>query len=190
NKTRQNIALISVAVLMIVAIFTGLVKPYLKNQGEKPITQGSQSTSGGDDAVAVTNFKFTDKDDNTINFDDLKGKPIVINFWATWCGFCVKEMPDFNKLAKEYSGDVNFIILDVVDGKRETKEKGLAFLQDNKYDDITPYFDSFGEGCSLFGISSFPTTVYIDKDGNLYDATIGLTSYDAAKAVIDKMLEE
>lgn len=187
NK-KQTIALISVAVLMIVAIVTGLVKPYLSKQNKPPMQSASQGA--GNSKLEVPNFQFTDKDGNEVNFDDFKGKPIVINFWATWCGYCVTEMPDFNTLAGEYSEEVNFIILDVVDGKRETVEKGLAFMTDNKYDNIIPYFDTLGQGSSLFGISSFPTTVYIDKDGYLYDATIGLTTYDAAKTVLDKMLEE
>lgn len=190
NK-KQKIALVSVGLLLAVSIITGLVKPYLALQNEL-IGGGVNSASDSADqsTLEVPNFSFTDAEDNTVSFDDLKGKPILINFWATWCGYCVAEMSDFNKIIEEYSDSVNFIMLDVVDGKRETKEKALAFLSDNGYSNIKPYFDSLGEGTYMFGINSLPTTVYVDKDGNLYDATISMTNYDDVKAKLDAMLKE
>lgn len=185
NK-KQTVALVCVGLLLVVAIVTGLVKPYLdRNDSLSGVPGGTSS-----EKVEVPDFQFTDTQDNVIHFEDLKGKPTVINFWATWCGFCVAEMADFNKIIAEYEDKVNFVMLDVVDGQRETKEKALAFLQENKYENINPYFDSLGEGTYLFGIRSFPTTVYIDKDGYLYDAQIGMTTYEKIKEVTDAMLEE
>ena len=78
----------------------------------------------------------------------------------------------------------------MANSQSETVQDVLDFLQDNGYDAITTHFDSMGEGIYMFGINSFPTTVYADSEGNLYDAAIGLTDYDAAKEVIEAMLEE
>lgn len=179
NK-KQLIAVVSLAALLIVAIIGGLVKPYLEDK--KTVQNRSELT--------VPDFVFTDRQGNEMHFDDFKGKPIVINYWATWCGYCVQEMADFNAVAAEYSDKVNFLFLDVVDGVQETEEKALAFLEEKGYDHIDCYFDVNGSYSYMFGINSFPTTVYVDKNGNLYDARIGMTNHDEITAVLDKMLEE
>lgn len=188
NK-KQTIALIAVGVLLVVSIVTGLMKPKFNKPTPTPESNINSGTSSEKEKIPVPNFKFWDMDKNEVEFDSFKGKPIVINFWATWCGYCVQEMPDFDKLIGEYKDDVNFIMLNVLGG-RETEEKVLAFLKKHDFKNMTTYYDGLTEGTSLFGIRSFPTTVFIDKDGNLFDATIGMTNYDAAKAVIDKMLGE
>ena len=185
NKKKQKIALFTVGVLMVVSIVSGLVLPYLQNRGKDTIATGRLQQDG---KIAVPDFQFTDAEGNTLYFEDFKGKPVVINFWGTWCPWCVVEMSDFNKLAGEYGEDINFIFLDVPNGADETVEAVQTFMEENEYHNITSYFDSLGYGCYVFGISSFPTTIYIDADGNLYDATIGLTNYDDVKLVLDAML--
>lgn len=183
KNTKQKIALLSLAVLMVVAIVGGLIKPYIQNKDK-----GISSDSDG--RLNIPNFQYTDRRGETVDFDSLRGKPIVINFWGTWCGWCVEEMADFNQLVKDYGDDVNFLFLNVANSKSETTQDVLDFLRENGYDAITTHFDSMGEGIYMFGINSFPTTIYADSEGNLYDAAIGLTDYDSAKKVIESMLEE
>lgn len=182
--TKQKIALASVIVLLIVSVVTGLVQPYMQNKNKDSVSQGSQS-----EKLPVPNFQFTNADGETCDFDDFKGKPIVINFWATWCDYCVQEMEDFNTIAGEYGDSVNFIFLDAVDTNGETVEKAITFLQEKEYNNISAYFDSLYQGSYMFGIYSFPTTVYIDNEGNLYDAAIGMTDYQSIKEILDSMTE-
>lgn len=184
NK-KQKIALLCVAVLLVFSIITGLVMPYLKNRDVETIDKNETQS----DAVAVPNFQFLDEEGNVVEFDSFKGKPIVINFWGTWCPFCVLEMSDFNKIVGEYKDDVNFIFLDFANSEDETVEKVKTFIAENEYDNIVSYYDDPGYGVYIFGVNSFPTTVYVDKDGNLYDAEVGMTNYDDIKAVIDSMLK-
>lgn len=183
KNIRQKIALLSLALLMVVAIVGGLVKPYLSNSGNSV----SQREDG---RLIIPNFQFYDRRGNIVDFDSFRGKPIVINFWGTWCTWCVQEMSDFNKLAEEYGDKVNFLFLNVANSADETEADVEKFLADNGYDAITSYFDKAGQGTYVFGINSFPTTVFADSDGGLFDASVGLTEYDSAKRVIDKMLEE
>ena len=184
NK-KQKIAIVSVLVLLVVSIVSGLVQPYLQNKNASTIGPGRLQQ---DELIAVPDFRFTDSDGNTVHFDDFKGKPIVMNFWGTWCPYCVQEMPDFNKLAGEYGDKVIFLFLDVPNSADETVEKVEQFLSDNNLTNITSHYDSFAEGCYMFGLSSFPTTIYVDKDGYLYDAAIGKTNYDAVKEIIETMI--
>ncbi len=184
NK-KQKIAMASVLVLLVVSIVSGLVQPYFQNKNAPTVGPGRLQQ---EELIEVPDFRFTDEDGNTVNFYDFKGKPVVMNFWGTWCPYCVQEMPDFNKLAGEYSDDVTFLFLDVPNSADETPAKVKQFLADNGLDNITSYYDSFTEGCYMFGLSSFPTTVYVDEDGYLFDAAIGKTNYDAVKSIVDSML--
>lgn len=185
NNKKQKIAILSVMVLLAVSIVSGLVQPYLQNK------KGETSALGRlqqDQLIAVPDFRFTDGKGNTVYFDDFKGKPVVINFWGTWCPYCVKEMPDFDRLVGEYGDKVTFLFLDVPNSADETVEKVEQFIAENGFTNITSYYDSFGEGCYMFGLSSFPATVYVDKEGYLYDAAIGMTNYETVKSIIDNML--
>ena len=185
NNKKQKIAIASVLVLLVVSIISGLVQPYLKNKDNATIGPGRLQQ---DELIEVPDFRFTDGDGNVVHLDDFKGKPVVMNFWGTWCPYCVQEMGDFNRLVGEYGKDVNFIFLDVPSGADETVEKVEQFLKDEGHTNIVSHYDSYAEGCYMFGLSSFPTTVYMDKDGYLFDATIGKTNYDAVKQIIESML--
>ncbi len=183
---RQKLAILSVGILLVFSVITGLVKPYIQNKDKDTVGQNNP----GQEKVFVPNFQFTDKNGNTVDFDNFKGKPVVINFWGTWCPWCIHEMGDFDKAVGEYKEDVNFIFLDVANGPDETVEKVEKYLTDNNYDNITTYYDTLGYngGVYMFGINSFPTTVYIDREGALYDAAIGATNYEKIKTVLDSML--
>ncbi len=185
NNKKQKIAMFSVMALLVFSIISGLVLPYMRNRDNDTIGPGRLQQ---EEKIAVPNFQFTDAEGNTVDFDDFKGKPIVMNFWGTWCPWCVEEMGDFNKLAGEYGDKVNFLFLDVPNGSDETPDKVKKYLSDNGYDNITSYYDSMTQGCYMFGLNSFPTTVYVDKDGYLFDAAIGLTNYDAVKEIVDSMI--
>lgn len=179
---KQKLAISFVVILLIVTIYTGLLKPFIQNQ--KKENAGNLSS----EKILVPDFRFTDEEGNTVNFDDFKGKPIVINFWGIWCKFCVMEMGDFNSIVEDYEDDVNFIFLHVANSPNTTNESVLEFLDKKGFDNITTHFDSLGEGTYMFGINSFPTTVYIDKDGYIFDAKFGMTNYDSSKIIIDEML--
>ncbi len=187
NNKKQKIAMFTVAVLLVFSVFTGLVKPYIRNKDTGTVDRDGDGTQT--EKVLVPNFEFKDGDGNVVEFDSFKGKPIVINFWGTWCPWCVVEMADFDKAVGEYGEDVNFIFLDVANDESETVEKVEKFLADKGYDNIVSHYDDPGYGIYMFGINSFPTTVYIDREGYLYDATIGATNYDSIKTVVDSMLE-
>ena len=184
NNKKQKIAIASVLVLLVFSIISGLVQPYLQNKNNDAIGPGRLQQ---EEKLAVPDFRFTDGDGNTVHFDDFKGKPVVMNFWGTWCPYCVMEMDDFNKLVGEYGNKVNFLFLDVP-GEGETVDVVEKFLADEGYTNITSHYDSLGEGCYMFGLNSFPVTVYVDKDGYLFDAAIGMTNYDDIKAIVDSML--
>ena len=73
-------------------------------------------------------FTVFDLDGNEVHLQDFFGKPIVLNFWASWCGPCKMEMPDFNEKYQELGEEIQFLMINMTDGDRETVETAAAFI--------------------------------------------------------------
>ena len=108
---------------------------------------------------------------------EFHGKPIVVNFWATWCPYCVQELPLFDEYAREYSGDIDFMIVDLADGYRETIEMAKKYVADYGYS-FPVYFDTTGGSMYAYGITGIPVTLFIDSDGNLMTQHVGAIDED------------
>jgi len=107
---------------------------------------------------------YTDLDGNSVSLDQFKGKPLVINTWATWCPFCVNELPDFGELAREFGDDVVVIAMN----RREDSARQKAFI--NSISDtsgIIFWSDDSDFFYKKVGGFSMPETVFYDKDGNV-----------------------
>ena len=108
-------------------------------------------------------ISFLDGNKKAIALNDLKGKVVFINFWATWCPPCVHEMPSINDLKKRYKDNPNIVFLMVdVDGDYEKSKK---FMEENKFD--LPVHIPNGDIPSRFLGSSIPTTVILDQTGKM-----------------------
>ncbi|MDR2713912.1 MAG: TlpA family protein disulfide reductase [Coriobacteriales bacterium] len=110
-------------------------------------------------------FTMTDSKGNEIKLSDLRGKPVVLNFWASWCPPCKGEMPEFNVVYEELGSEVEFVMLNLLD-TNETPDDALAFVQSQGYS-FPVYFDLQQEGALAYNVRAIPATVLIDKDGCL-----------------------
>ncbi|MCL2111057.1 MAG: TlpA family protein disulfide reductase [Clostridiales bacterium] len=117
-------------------------------------------------------FSMSDGDGNSVNLLDFEGKPVVLNFWASWCPPCKDEMPDFEKAYQELGEEVQFVMLNLTDGVRETREIGEQYIRDNGFT-FPVYFDTNQEGSLTYAIRSIPTTLFIDKDGYIVTGVQG-----------------
>lgn len=132
-----------------------------------------QDNSSQDDLKnAAPDFTVFDVQGNEVKLSDFVGKPIVLNFWASWCPPCKGEMPHFNEVYASEKEDIVFLMIDLVDGQRETQAKGQKYVDDQGYG-FPIYFDSQQQAAAAYGISSIPTTVFIDSDGNIVKAYQG-----------------
>ena len=149
-------------------------------------SQDSSAAGGSEEASAAAESVLTNtapdfeiKDAYGMNgkLSNHFGKPIVVNFWATWCPFCVQELPLFDKYAREYSGDIDFMIVDLADGYRETIEMAKKYVADYGYS-FPVYFDTTGGSMYAYGITGIPVTLFIDSDGNLMTQHVGAIDED------------
>lgn len=122
--------------------------------------------------IKAPDFTVTDAEGNQIKLSDMLGKPVVLNFWASWCPPCKGEMPEFDKLYKEVGSDIQFMMVDVVDGNRETKEKGAAYIAEQGYS-FPVYFDMDLDAVTQYGIRAFPTSFFIDREGYIVTGVEG-----------------
>lgn len=106
-------------------------------------------------------FALRTLDGKSLKLADLKGKVAVVNFWGIWCGWCVKEMPDYQKLANKYAGDPDVRILTI--NNDESADKVKKWMAEQKYDFPVLLDDNF----VTRHVRSFPTTWFIDPAGNI-----------------------
>ena len=185
KNTKQKIAIASVTVLLIFSVISGLVVPYLQNFGTETVDKNAVQN---EEKIAIPDFEFKNLEGETVNLSDFAGKPIVMNFWGTWCPFCTLELPEFDKAAAEYGDKVNFILLDVEEDSNMTRQAVADYLAEKGIENLTTYYDDPGYGIYIFGVNSFPLTVYIDSEGYFFNAKSGMTSYDEIVENINAML--
>ena len=144
--------------------------------------------------VPAYEFELKDQYGNLHKLEDYKGKVIFLNFWATWCGPCRNEMPEIQKLYEEYAAqgeNAEVAVIGVAGpgmGGEGSKEEIAAFMEENGYT-YPVLMDETGEMFSYYGISAFPTTFMIDREGNVYGYVSGQLTEDIMRSIIDQTLE-
>jgi len=144
---------------------------------------GQEQESSDDDVIMVPDFTLKDLDGNDVSLSDYRGKIVILNFWATWCVYCVEEMPDFNTVGKELSEAGDAVILAV--NVQESHDTVSKFIEENDID-LKILMDEDGKvSAETFGIYSYPTTFIINEDGSLYAYVPGKLEIDSLRKVID-----
>ena len=115
-------------------------------------------------ADKAPNFTMTDLQGNSVELQDFFDKPILLNFWASWCGPCKSEMPDLEKAYQQYGDDIHFLIVNLTDGSRETVASASGYIQQEGYT-FPIYFDTTTEGAIAYRAYSIPVTYFIGEDG-------------------------
>ncbi len=137
---------------------------------------------------AAPDFAVTNSDGNIVKLSDLKGKPVVINFWASWCGICANEMPSFQKAYDTYGQDVEFMMINLTDGMRESKNDADKFILENGYT-FPVYYDAEREAAYAYYVSGIPVTYFVDKDGNLVTGIRGGAGFETIEQCIAMITE-
>ena len=114
--------------------------------------------------VAAPDVPLFDEEGNEVRLADYFGKPLVINFWATWCPYCLQEMPHFQTQYVALGDQVQFLMIDVADGSRETVSAGAAFIEKQGYT-FPVLYDTSLNASYTYGASALPLTYFIDAEG-------------------------
>ena len=122
-----------------------------------------------------------------VALSSLLGKPTLVNFWATWCPFCLEEFPELQKVFEDYGDRVNFVMVNDTDGVRETVETASSFLAETGYT-FPVYFDRDSSAVSTYAVYNFPTTLFLAPDGALKFRYAGAMTYEMVAAQLDALL--
>ena len=128
-------------------------------------------------------FTVYDAEGNKVRLSDYFGKPIVLNFWASWCGPCQMEMPEFQEKYLEYGAEVQFLMVNVWDAK----EEGAKYIQSKGYT-FPVFYDTDSQAAAVYGIYSIPTTFFIDAEGNAVAQATGAINAELLQKGIGMIL--
>jgi thiol-disulfide isomerase/thioredoxin len=129
----------------------------------------------------LPDLAFVDADDKPVKLSDYKGKVVLMNFWATWCAPCVKEMPSLNRLQAEMGKD-KFVVLPLsLDGP--TKRKVAPFYQDKKLDELGVYFDKGHKTMQAVDVNVLPTSILVDAQGRELGRIEGEADWEKPEAL-------
>ncbi|MGC8779511.1 MAG: TlpA family protein disulfide reductase [Anaerolineae bacterium] len=119
-------------------------------------------------------FALTTPDGNQVRLRDLRGKVVLLNFWATWCPPCKAEMPDLNALYRQYGSAHDFVVIGV--NVEERPDVVAAFARQNSITFPLALDMDGAVTTGLYRIRAFPTSLIIDRTGNIRDSWMGQIS--------------
>ncbi len=119
-----------------------------------------------------------------VHLSDFFGKPIILNFWASWCGPCREEMPELQAAFEEYGEEIRFVLINLTDGESETQKSAEAFLEAQGYT-FPVWFDLHQEAALTYGVYSIPATYFIGADGTGIARALGSMNAETLQRGID-----
>ena len=136
-----------------------------ENAGTVESNTDNTSTDDSANLELAPDFTVYDINGKPVNLSDYIGKPTVVNFWASWCGPCMREMPDFQKLYNELGNEVNFLMVNMTDGSRETVNRASGFIKGEGYT-FPVFYDTDQDAATTYAVYSIPATYFVDAAGN------------------------
>lgn len=174
------------------------------NGGSSDASDAGKDAGSGDGAASkadaqaapLADLKLVDQNGEEHSLDEYRGKTVFLNFWATWCGPCQREIPDIEKLYRdrvENEGDL--VVLGVANPKTDSRpnnsdvsEADVKAFIDERGITYPVLMDTTGEMFSGYRILSFPTTFMIDKDGNIFGYISGMLTPDMMDSIVEQTM--
>lgn len=126
--------------------------------------------------VEQIDFVFTDAEGKTHKVSDYRGKIVILNFWATWCGPCVAEMPSLNNLAETFPSEEVAIL--TICKERKLLPDAQQLFKNRNLKSLPLFFDENSEGITKMGVKGLPTTFILNREGYLIGKLQGGTEWD------------
>ena len=155
--------------------------------GETVPAQEQEGTEAVKENLAP-DFTVYDLEGNAHKLSDFRGKPVIVNFWASWCGPCKSEMPDFQAKFEEYGEDIQFLMVNLTDGSQETVDSAQDYIDGQGYT-FPVYFDTDYSGAIAYAVNAIPATYFIGADGTLVAYGKSAMSGETLQRGIDMLLD-
>ena len=187
----QKTLLVCTAIILVAVLAIALILYNNQDYSAQMGVAGNASTDGTGETQEnsdppAPDFYFFDENGNRLRLSQFKGKPVILNFWASWCGPCKSEMPDLEEAYKMYGEEIQFVILNMTDGSRETVESARRYIESAGYS-FPVFYDKQQNGVIAYGISGVPVTFFIDADGYVKGVYSGAMSANILQQGIDRI---
>lgn len=156
---------------------------------DAPAATEAPAAAGPVQRYMATDFTVYDADGQAVRLSDMRGKPVVVNFFASWCGPCKMEMPYFEECYKEYGDQVIFMMVDLCGYDNDTREAADEMVAAGGYT-FPVYYDTDGSAMMAYAIRSMPTTIFVSADGELKGRQTGAMNEATLRATVEKMAAE
>ena len=130
---------------------------------------------------ALPDLEIQNADDKPMKLSDFKGTVVLLNFWATWCAPCVKEMPSLDRLQAALPKDKFLIVPLSIDGP--TKPKVAPFYKDQKLGNLGIYFDKGRKTMQGLDVTLLPTSILVDAQGRELGRIEGDADWDMPESI-------
>lgn len=151
--------------MMIFVTVVGLAWTWIS----RPLASASQSMASARIGALAPDFALQGLDGKPVSLKNLRGKAVVLNFWATWCPPCRAEMAALNQVQRDLA-DRGLVVLGI--NQLEASQKVQRFMQEQRLK-FPIALDSFGDASQTYRISALPTTYFIDRNGIIQDVVFG-----------------
>ena len=167
----------------------GTPKTEMKTTGTPDSENEADSASDQEESETdpAPDFTVYDAEENEVHLSDFRGTPVVLNFWASWCGPCASEMPDLNEAYLNYGDAVQFLMVDLADGYQETPEAAQKFIAQNGYE-FPVFFDTTGSAAYAYLVMSIPATYFIDENGVVASHAYGAMTADTLQRGLESII--
>ena len=154
-------------------------------QASEPVSDDSAGSEEAEpEKVHAPDFTVYDLEGNEVHLSDFMGKPVILNFWASWCGPCKMEMPDFHEKYLELGDEIYFLMINMTDGSRETVDSASKFIAGQEYT-FPVFYDTESDASAAYGVYSLPTNFFIDAEGYAIAQATGAINVE----ILDKGIE-
>ncbi len=152
---------------------------------ENPEPQVQEDNQEEPEYPDYVDLELVDKDGNPVKLSDYEGKFIALNFFGTWCTYCMQEMPDLEKVYSEYEGDdFVIILLNATTTEKISAEEVGQWYEDGGYT-MPMMMDLDGTALGTYPVQGFPTTYFINQEGKVLGAVSGMLDEETLLSIID-----
>ncbi len=179
KKQRNNIIFLLLIAILIIPQTRQPIQVFI----HKGLALFSPSVVDKEERIKLTNYnwKLIDENGKEFDFNDAKGKVILVNFWATWCPPCIAEMPSMEKLYQDYKNEVVFLLV-----SSENQNVISKFKTKNAYDFLV--YSSVTANPEILDVSAIPRTFVIDREGNIVIDKSGAADWNSKS--VRKLLDD
>lgn len=151
------------------------------DQANPPLTGWMRNFTPTASLAPAPEFRFQDSDLKSLGLADFRGRLVLVNFWATWCSPCIREMPTLLNLQNKLGGKDFHVIALSQDRKGWTVI--TPFLKKNNLAALPAYHDPGGKASRALGIKGLPTTILFDRAGRELGRLIGIAEWDSTEVL-------